>query len=321
MSNIVSPAAVGASDSALARVCGGLALVILFVMFMGLSPFSDLGDPRMLDLSGGHETFTYMMMFALVAAAGFLLVCLGRLPLRPLATRWNLLLLAWLCVTVVLSTDPGTSARRLVLTLMTFALAAMLPWLTQGVRHFTNLLVVTVAAVLLLSYLGVLLAPHLTVHQPTDLVDPEIAGDWRGVYGHKNVAASMMAIFMFVGWFVMRMGRPATGLLIAGASFAFLLFTGGKNALGMLFVAGMVAFAVARAGTLRKKAFFAFAPLALIALLTLGSVASETIRSFVRALPIDATFTGRTEIWSFALDAIGMHPWKGHGFEAFWYSS
>src|SRR6478752_5751550 len=117
MSNIATtPATTQASDSALARVCGGVALAILLTTFVGLSPFSDLGDPRMLDLSGGHETFTYMVMFALVGAAGLLLVCLGRLPVRPLATRWNLVLLTWLCVSVVLSTDPGTSARRLVLT-------------------------------------------------------------------------------------------------------------------------------------------------------------------------------------------------------------
>jgi O-antigen ligase len=32
------------------------------------------------------------------------------------------------------------------------------------------------------------------------------------------------------------------------------------------------------------------------------------------------TFTGRTEIWSFAIDALAAHRWKGQGFEAFWYS-
>jgi O-antigen ligase len=37
-------------------------------------------------------------------------------------------------------------------------------------------------------------------------------------------------------------------------------------------------------------------------------------------LPIDVTFTGRTDIWSFAIDALAAHPWKGQGFEAFWYS-
>jgi O-antigen ligase len=38
-------------------------------------------------------------------------------------------------------------------------------------------------------------------------------------------------------------------------------------------------------------------------------------------LPIDATFTGRIEIWAFAIEALAAHPLKGYGFEAFWYSS
>jgi O-antigen ligase len=64
----------------------------------------------------------------------------------------------------------------------------------------------------------------------------------------------------------------------------------------------------------------AFGPLVLIAFLTVGSVTSETARSLLSALPIDVTFTGRTEIWGFALDMLAAHPWKGQGFEAFWYS-
>ena len=64
-----------------------------------------------------------------------------------------------------------------------------------------------------------------------------------------------------------------------------------------------------------------FGPLAVIGFLTVGSVASDAAGALLHALPIDVTFTGRTEIWSFALDALRAHPWKGYGFEAFWYSA
>jgi O-antigen ligase len=195
-----------------------------------------------------------------------------------------------------------------------------LPWLTRGLRHFTNLMIAAALTALVLCYLGALLVPHLTIHQLTDLVETDIAGDWRGIYGHKNIAAAMMAVFVYVGWFVARTGRPATGILISGAAFVFLVLTGGKNALGMVFVAGIVAFLVARTRPLWMKALFALGPLALINFLTVGSVISEAARSLLAALPVDVTFTGRTEIWNFALDAIKAHPWKGHGFEAFWYS-
>jgi O-antigen ligase len=309
-----------APEAALERVGAAMALAILLVTFVTLSPFYDLGEPRILELSSGNETVTYIALFLLVALAALVLAGLGRLTVRPLATRANLVLLAWLGVSVVLSTNPSTSARRLVLTLMTFALAAMLPWLASGLRQFASLLLATVATVLVLCYLGVLVVPHLTIHQLTDVVDPEVAGDWRGIYGHKNIAAPMMVVFIFFGWFAARVGKPHAGIAVALGAFVFLILTGGKSALGMLLVSACLMMLIVRARSLAAQAVIAFLPLALITLLTVGSVASESMRAIVAALPIDATFTGRTEIWSFALDAISAHPLTGYGFEAFWYS-
>jgi O-antigen ligase len=88
----------------------------------------------------------------------------------------------------------------------------------------------------------------------------------------------------------------------------------------MLLLVGAIAFLVDRARSLPAKAWAAFGPLALLSFLTVGSIVSETARSLLGALPVDVTFTGRTEIWSFAIDALAAHPWKGQGFEAFWYS-
>jgi O-antigen ligase len=35
-------------------------------------------------------------------------------------------------------------------------------------------------------------------------------------------------------------------------------------------------------------------------------------------LPLDTTFTGRTEIWEFAVSSLASNPWFGYGFAAFW---
>jgi O-antigen ligase len=299
----------------------GVAVAVLLVVFVTLTPFSDLGDPKLLELSSGNETATYLALFLLLGAAGLLLHRTAGLLLRSLATTENLLLLAWLLVvSVVFSIDPGVSARRFVLSFATFLLAAMLPWLTRGLRQFTTLMLGIAALVLVLSYLGVLLVPHLTIHQTNDLIEPEIAGDWRGIYGHKNAAAGMMAVFVYVGWFAARTGRPIIGAAISIAAVVFLVGSGGKSALGMSLVVGVVAYLVDRARSLHAQAFAAFGPLLLISFLTVGSITSETARAALSALPIDITFTGRTEIWGFALDALAAHPWKGQGFEAFWYS-
>jgi O-antigen ligase len=222
---------------------------------------------------------------------------------------------------VVLSVDPGTSARRLALASTTFVLAAMLPWLTTGMRQFTTFLIFTLGTVLALSFLGVLIVPELTIHQPTDLVEPEIAGDWRGVYVHKNITASLMAIFIYVGCFVARAERPRIGIAIAVAAFVFLFFTHGKSAFGLFFAAGLAAFAVDRARSLPLKFVIALGPLVLLNMITVGSATNDALHSAVAALPIDATFTGRTDIWRFAMEAIRDNFWTGRGFEAFWYTA
>jgi O-antigen ligase len=59
-------------------------------------------------------------------------------------------------------------------------------------------------------------------------------------------------------------------------------------------------------------------PLILLNLFGLGSVIFPEIGSFVAGLPVDATFTGRTDVWRFALAHVPDHLAIGHGFSAFW---
>ena len=69
----------------------------------------------------------------------------------------------------------------------------------------------SIAALVLLAicYLGVLLAPNLSIHLATDTQEPQLAGDWRGSFGHKNVAAAMMAMLLFIGIYIARVRRVA----------------------------------------------------------------------------------------------------------------
>ena len=56
----------------------------------------------------------------------------------------------------------------------------------------------------------------------------------------------------------------------------------------------------------------------LINLLTVGSVVFEPVRELISRFMSDPTFTGRDEIWRFALDNVAKRPLFGFGFEAFW---
>src|SRR5450432_4206792 len=116
------------TGSAFDTLCGIVAGAILLVIFVTLTPFADLGHFDPLEASSGSDAPTYFVLLFLAAAAELLLYRAGRLTLPSLATWANLTLLAWLLVVgVAMSIDPGMSARRFVLTFLTFVLAAMLP--------------------------------------------------------------------------------------------------------------------------------------------------------------------------------------------------
>jgi O-antigen ligase len=127
-------------------------------------------------------------------------------------------------------------------------------------------------------------------------------------------------VFIYTGWFATRIGLPLAGGAVALAAFIFLIFSGGKSELALIFVVPMIAALVARTRSIWLKGFIAFVPLVMLAFLTIGAVVSTTAQAILRALSIDPTFTGRTDIWKYALTAISEHPWRGHGFEAFWFS-
>jgi O-antigen ligase len=59
-------------------------------------------------------------------------------------------------------------------------------------------------------------------------------------------------------------------------------------------------------------------PLVVLNLFGLGSVLFPEIASLASSLPVDASFTGRTDVWRFALAHVPDHLAFGHGFSAFW---
>jgi len=59
-------------------------------------------------------------------------------------------------------------------------------------------------------------------------------------------------------------------------------------------------------------------PLVVLNLLGVGTVMSEGLAEIAKMLPLDSSFTGRTDIWSFALQSLQLRLPTGYGFEAFW---
>lgn len=293
-------------------------LATLLLAWISLKPFPDLSRLDAADLVTGQEAVTYAT-YGLLALASFLLVVRdhGR-ALASLVLPTHVALVGWLALSVVLSQDPTTSAKRLALTAAVMLLTASLPLLAQTRAEFRTLLAAAALGLLAVCYVGLVVAPDLAIHQPRDLMEPALVGNWRGAFGHKNAAAAVMAMLMFVGLAVMRTGGRVAGLAILGLAGVFLVGSEGKSA----FALSLVVFALTGAFTVvrsfRGRLLLALGPIVVMNLFTVGTVMSDAIASVAASLPIDSTFTGRTEIWRFAIESIAARPVTGHGFAAFW---
>lgn len=294
--------------------------VILLVMLVGANPFHDGTAPENAASGAGGNLGNQILFLIMGAVAGAVLFARGRAALRPLASLPILLMLAWLAVSTALSIEPLVSARRLVsLVIMTAAAVALLV-AARDARQFATVLGATVLGIVGVSYLGLVLAPERAMHTAFDLIEPEHAGSWRGIYPHKNAAGAAMGAFVFVGLFWAGMGRRGLGFLLAGAAAAFLVFTNAKTSIAITPVVLALTWLCTWSGATLWRRAVLLTPLALLLALTVGSVLVPGIGALVAGLAGDPTFTGRTEIWEFAADNIAKRPLAGYGYGAFWES-
>jgi O-antigen ligase len=293
-----------------------LLAAVFLLLWISLHPFVSLGDPDELTETGSFANqIGYSLLLILLAAwcfahdPGRLLVLL-----RPVFVA----MLLWFVISVVTSWEPALSARRLIFTLVGMSIAAMVLLLPTNQRHFASVMAAVALIVLAACYLGVFLAPTLSVHQTSDLAEPELAGDWRGVFSHKNEASVAMVLFIFIGMFVARVRSFALGSLIVVSALVFLLFTQSKTAIAVLPITLILSGLINRIRRPAVGITLGLSVVGVFIILSIGSLYWEQVRDLLDMVLPDASFTGRTDIWQFALDHIAQRPITGYGFGAFW---
>lgn len=321
----IPPASIPAAGDVAGNHVGAVLFVVAFVYcWVSVNPFEILQSPSA-NAAALNEITGVLLTIALfiyAAANG-----LTSMVLRPRSLI--LLLFGWLAMTSLMSVEPLAALRRLFFTGLICACASLLLVLPRSREQFTLLVGLSALIILGASYLGVLLIPARAVHQAYDLVEPGLAGDWRGIFDHRNAAAPAMVILCFFGLYVMRTStgtargtyvmRASTGAArgaIVVLSLVFLWMTNGKIALGMLPLVLVLAFLLVRTPVF--GALLLGAALAAASTITLGSAFSPEIHTFVADLGLDPTFTARTDIWSLALKAVAQQPVFGYGFGSFW---
>ena len=294
-----------------------LFVAAFLIAWISLHPFQSLAEPPQTVAEGGDlaNQIGYSVLFLTLVAWAFsheprrLL-----LLLRPAVVAT----LLWTVLSVATSWEPALAARRLVFALIFLSISAMVLLLPKNVRHFRDLLALVAIVVLAISYLGVVFVPDLAVHQATDFLEPEHAGNWRGAFPHKNEAGATMVLLIFIGLFVARAHRALVGGIIVALAVVFLLFTQSKNAIGMLPLVFLLSAIINRSRSSIVSIALLLVVVGALNLFSVGTVLFEPIRKFVMTIMPDATFTGRTEIWELATQYIARRPITGYGFSAFW---
>lgn len=295
-----------------------LFLSTFLLTWFTVTPFPDLGEPQSVAAAIGGDLLGQVAMVLLTAALAAFALLKRLWPVSRIVTLPLVLTFAAFAISALYSSYPDVAARRLLLGAFIVFQASMLLLLPCGRVHFARLLALGAIIVLAACYLGVALIPQLAIHQLTDAAEPNLAGDWRGFFTHKNGAGAGMVLLIFIGIFVYRTWNRFAGIFIALAAGIFLYFTHAKSPLNLLPVALLLSYAIARLRNPLGALALIVGPPILLNLAGVGSVIFAPIHSLIAHIMSDPTFTGRDVIWSFAVDHVAQRPLFGFGFESFW---
>jgi O-antigen ligase len=300
------------------RLSGSLAAVFFTILLVSFSPFN-VGTSGAVGQPTGDivNQLGYGGMGAVALFAMLTLVNTRKLAL--LISPWWLVLFALAFFSAAHALDPSSSYRALAFTLICIlAMVSVLALAPDGDAYQRALLAGAIV-VLSLSYFGLAALPEVAKHTAFTN-EPEHAGLWRGIYSHKNVAGPVMAGLSFIGIYAFRRGARLTGALVAIAGLVFVANTGSKTSAGLVPLVILLVMGPGLFGFRKLGAATVFTAIAVAMLATLGTVLFADIGHLNDTLAPGNTFTGRTDIWSFAIDHIAKKPFIGWGFDSFWYS-
>lgn len=223
------------------------------------------------------------------------------------------LLLVWCMVTSVWSPEPGISLRRAVLEAV-IVLSAMMSASTLGAHRSFQLLSWVLAGVLFVNWLSIPFI-HQAVHLPGD-PEPQLVGDWRGLYFHKNIAGAVSAITAIVFFFTAWDRKRWVDIALCAAAVGFTIMTRSKSSLALLPIALAL-------GSIYRIAWHSTLDRLIVTVLAAIVAGAAAVFLFADQGAIahlfsnPDEFTGRAEIWQAEISFIRNHPYLGAGFGSF----
>ncbi|WP_082836986.1 O-antigen ligase [Labrenzia sp. OB1] len=294
-----------------------LFLGVFFYFWIGLAPFPDPNAANLTTPYGSNSNRFNQIVVVLMSGL-LLFVVLGKSNRRFLLCPRNLLLaiVVWYAFASLFAGDPGTAFRRIVFAVLVCGCGSAILLLPKSREHFTTLVCIALTVVIGMAYYGIAALPHLAIHQATDALEQQLAGDWRGHMGHKNVAAAAMVFSIFFGLYISRTRSALLGGMIVLLATVFLWKSGSKTSFAMLPLILILVWVFEMFRILRPV--IVVGGLVVVNTLLISASLSESVQQLLAAAGVDPTFTDRTAIWSIALNAIAQSPITGYGYQSFW---
>ncbi len=285
---------------------------LLLVVLIGIDPLHTRTAADAFGKQGGGDAFRQL---SFLAVAGVCVLTSGvlhnlrKLLVLPVSIT---LVVAYLCVSIFWAVSPDIAVRRLMLTIL-------LLWIVfssvQGAGYVRTLSALrgVLLATLALNYVAVALIPS-AIHMGAELMDPALAGNWRGVQAHKNLAGPTCVLVIILFLFDARHIKLAFRLVVLVAATLFLYKTSSKTSALLAGIAIAAGFMYARVGPQWRPAILTALGFIVLLILTFVPLFWDQIATlFAR----DDAFTGRVQIWR-TLMAYAGDNWLGAGYGSFW---
>jgi O-antigen ligase len=289
----------------------------LLLIFVGLAPFA-IRDATAMASPDGPASGAGDLLRQLAFASAFALILFAAMREKGFAAFAAVpptlaLLLVWCVASAWWSAEPDITLRRAVLVAVV-VLSAMMSASTLGPARSFRILRWVLASVLIVNWASIPFV-HQAVHLAGD-PEPQLVGDWRGLYFHKNIAGAVSAITAIVFFFSAWDRKRWIDAVLCAAAIGFAVMTQSKSSL-LLLPAAIAAGAIYRIAWHRPLDRMILG--VLLALFAVGATAFVVMDqdAIARLLADPTEFTGRAEIWQAELAFIRDHPYLGAGFGSF----
>ncbi|MBB3951179.1 O-antigen ligase family protein [Aureimonas jatrophae] len=222
------------------------------------------------------------------------------------------LYLAWSCLSIAWSPVPGIAFRRVVLQIVVVVAVIVPVWLSNKRETILTGVAWLTLAVTFVNLLFVAANP------------PGRLG-YLGIYSNKNILGLVGSLCLLIQCYAVIAQRGILRLPFAGAaviSLALVVMSQSKTSLGLAVLAPMIAGALIAAQSRVRAPMLAVILIPGIVFALSATLAAQISRFGFDDLSLllfgDDTFTGRTQIWDFALGIYERSPIVGQGYGSFW---